>query len=788
MSGTKDEQEAIVALFALLVSALAAVVTPLLTRYLGAPSESVETRLPRAAEALTIAVREQWKAEARLRRLQDPAPLDVRWARGDGRLADHPANLRHNVAFGPAEIGGSVDQLVAAFVDNPDRRVVVLGSPGSGKSVLAVRFALGYLDARPDTAPIPVVFPLSTWDAQYDSLTDWLVHRLATDYEALGLHVSGAETARELLARGRILLVLDGFDELPQPVRPTALRRLNAELDQDAAVLLTSRAREYAETVGCTDVLTTATVLELRPVGLDEACTYLSATAPPRQRSGPVCETAWSPVVDCLRTAPEGSPAAALRTVLSAPLMVAMARAVTEDSRNNPDRHPTRLLAPRFGQPEAIEEHLLDGYVPAVYAVGGTRPQDAELARHRLTFLARHVRREGDGAIAWWRLEAELPGSVRHLGPALLSVLLSWPVLALLYVCLPHGPHDAYGRYWDTGDPSSFLLVKLPWIVAFAVGTALLTQPRLPGSARDGKRFVRRRRALVILVSLAASGFATWLGGQGCEQFWVRLNQATGGQSWRSLTMQEIYQIALGFTVAALFGFQGLRRTPGPAMVPTLAAWRRTARAQVPTLLGGIVTGAGAGTSLFCLGLRADGLFNAPDVPLWHAVVSGAVVGGFVGAVAVVVGLVHHTPIDPADRPLVLTPRRSLLQDRSATLARSVLLSALSSVLLLSGQLPVRAGGNIPGLAGQLWLTVGPTALALSPWGRFLIVRVWCAATGRLPWRIMAFLEDAHVRGVFRQVGAVHQFRHIRLQERLTLPVPAQQTRGSGSGLLPPEE
>jgi hypothetical protein len=31
----------------------------------------------------------------------------------------------------------------------------------------------------------------------------------------------------------------------------------------------------------------------------------------------------------------------------------------------------------------------------------------------------------------------------------------------------------------------------------------------------------------------------------------------------------------------------------------------------------------------------------------------------------------------------------------------------------------------------------------------------------------MAFLADAHQRGVLRQVGAVYQFRHIELQRRL---------------------
>jgi hypothetical protein len=45
---------------------------------------------------------------------------------------------------------------------------------------------------------------------------------------------------------------------------------------------------------------------------------------------------------------------------------------------------------------------------------------------------------------------------------------------------------------------------------------------------------------------------------------------------------------------------------------------------------------------------------------------------------------------------------------------------------------------------------------------------LWLALTGRLPLRLITFLEDAHRRGVLRQSGAVYQFRHARLAERLS--------------------
>jgi hypothetical protein len=65
---------------------------------------------------------------------------------------------------------------------------------------------------------------------------------------------------------------------------------------------------------------------------------------------------------------------------------------------------------------------------------------------------------------------------------------------------------------------------------------------------------------------------------------------------------------------------------------------------------------------------------------------------------------------------------------------------------------------------------------ATSVWGNFVTTRVWLAYTRQTPLQLMTFLEDAHKLGVLRQVGAVYQFRHALLQERLA---------GTGTGSAP---
>lgn len=60
-------------------------------------------------------------------------------------------------------------------------------------------------------------------------------------------------------------------------------------------------------------------------------------------------------------------------------------------------------------------------------------------------------------------------------------------------------------------------------------------------------------------------------------------------------------------------------------------------------------------------------------------------------------------------------------------------------------------------------------ALSMTAWGQWLVFgRVWLPLTGRLPWAVSTFLEDAYDRGVLRRAGVVYQFRHERLQDHLS--------------------
>ncbi|MBO3739202.1 NACHT domain-containing protein [Actinoplanes flavus] len=56
-------------------------------------------------------------------------------------------------------------------------------------------------------------------------------------------------------------------------------------------------------------------------------------------------------------------------------------------------------------------------------------------------------------------------------------------------------------------------------------------------------------------------------------------------------------------------------------------------------------------------------------------------------------------------------------------------------------------------------------------WARWRIAHLSLAVRGWLPWRLDHFLADAYRHGVLRRSGAVHQFRHVLVQEHLSGPV-----------------
>jgi NACHT domain len=372
-------------------------------------------RLDRAADALATAVSAQWEAEVGLRALRRPEPLRLRWSTSVRPIGDSPAVVAGTAIVGRVvqlRLHGDLDEVAEKFLALPHRRLVVLGEPGAGKTVLAMLLTLSLLERRqrqPDHA-VPVLLSLSSWDPTAEHLHAWITRRLGEDYPALASPTYGAAAPQQLVTTGRILPVLDGLDELPEPLGATVIRELD-RARADRPLVVTCRSQEYQQAVTAGGgVLAAAAVIELEPVTAAEAAAFLRAAAPMPAR--------WDQMAAHLHAHPDGELAAALST----PLMVALARTIYI----TPGRDPSELVdLARAGGQAAVERHLLDGFIPAAYANPPPapdtpaprlrRPPNPDLACRWLTLLAVHLRQHHTRDLAWWQLHRLVPR--RRMGP-----------------------------------------------------------------------------------------------------------------------------------------------------------------------------------------------------------------------------------------------------------------------------------------------------------------------------------------------------------------------------------
>ncbi|MBO2452946.1 NACHT domain-containing protein [Actinomadura barringtoniae] len=348
-----------------------------------------------AFRRLGTAVRKQWEDEAAIRSLWSPKPIRIRWS-----TTRRPVQASASAILGEDAVGGRPlrvrasgegEDLAAAVRALPARQLVVIGEPGSGKTALAMRLVVNLLEHPGPDEPLPVLLPLSSWDLEVP-LDAWMAERLVEDHDFLR---SGAVAGR-LIEDGRIMPVLDGLDEMDAALMPKAIKLIDQAVGDDRPLVVTCRSAEFENAVTASNrFFRRALVVELEPVELDDAVAFLRRMP----RDG---DERWAEVISWLREHPEGALAQALET----PLMVDLLRDVYED----PDTDPKELFTDeRFTEREAVEEHLLDRFVPAVYSeFHPDRRYTARQAGKWLGFLAVQLCWQGTRDLAWWRLRSPI--------------------------------------------------------------------------------------------------------------------------------------------------------------------------------------------------------------------------------------------------------------------------------------------------------------------------------------------------------------------------------------------
>jgi hypothetical protein len=461
-------------------------------------------------------------------------------------------------------------------------------------------------------------------------------------------------------------------------------------------LVLTSRREQYAAAVEKANVLTAAAAIELTDLNLADAGEYLHRTM--RQTT-----SRWTPVLAEL----DGTGGDNLTAVLATPLMITLARTAYGAA----DRDPAVLLdTDRFASTAAVEDHLLDSFVPTVYRHPPADPPrwDARRIEGWLGNLATDLNQAGTRDLEWWQMSNFVGRSARALITGLIAALVMTSVDLIaerVITAILTARHE-------TGDTLSYsvlisLVVGLLAGATFGLVNGLEAGRGIPvlQPVRFEARLIHRRREVA-------------------ARFLSRLAMGLGGG------------LAFGFAFG-MFGALAVGVTsPGPLR------------------LGSVIK----------LGVT-DGIVFALLVGLGLGIVSGLIAG-------------FEAPLDTAR---AVSPKDTLTANRRAVLMQAVVWLPVLGLVIGFGPMalnpllePILGPLAWPLPAAVEWGLVAVVGgglsylLSLTAWGQWLLFsRFLLPLRRRLPWAVLAFLDDAYRRGVLRQAGAAYQFRHARLQDRL---------------------
>ncbi|MDQ3405839.1 MAG: helix-turn-helix domain-containing protein [Actinomycetota bacterium] len=417
-------------------------------------------------------------------------------------------------------------------------------------------------------------------------------------------------------------------------------------------------------------------------------------------------ETVWHPVIAKLTADNPDRAANNVTMALSTPLMVSLARTIYSDT---PGREPADLLdTSRFPEAADIEEHLVSSYVPTKYL--DQSPPGAH---------GRDQNWDPDKVLRWLGYLARHGSTRRESGIAWWAIGSAVPI---------------WSRAIIVGLVSTFTIM----LVAIVIGVPLFM-------VIQGEPF---SRMLVNGLFDAAAG--------------PLLGLAYG--------LLRRFRIA---TPAPLRVRVRIGQGRPPGAIPLIQVRTRV----VSAFIGGLAVGASVGF-LAALALRT---------PVPTAAAAGAAFGGvYAIAAAAAVGVVSWFE-SPADAESAVSPAASLKTNRTSVLTQLLLGGLVFGLVtglgayatediifsvfhqLTDDTAALRNPGYRLGVGAMNGLLGAFTyALLLTSWGQWVILaRLWLPLTGRLPWRLLTFMEDAYDRGVLRRSGPVWEFRHARLQRHL---------------------
>ena len=618
------------------------------------------------------------------------------------------------------------------------RSLLVLGAPGGGKTVTLLELARGLL-ARFESDPseaTPIVLNLSTWQERYRSFAIWLESELTKKYFV------PVRRTREWLEASRLILLLDGLDEVRAENRAACVRAINEFMETKGApgIAVCSRLSEYTSLPAR---LKFSAAICIQPLTTEQVDTYL--------------ENAGSQL-NGLHLAIKSD--VVLQELAESPLTLSI---LTLAYRGLP---ASEIAMQGAEGVEARRAQLFQTYVTRMFQRAGKSPDGYPEARTRewLGWLARGMRQHSLSVFLLENLQPSWLGNkgllwtysiLSRLWLAMLWVLVWWLVTLSL-------SSEVRQMFWE-GMVLTLICGSTAGIVA---GT--LAARRLQAPPRTRSRFRERLELIAeILVYPLALGIVTALCSgpflDGLEQFLLNIKPGTV-HGWQLGLRAGVYY---GLIFGLVFTLRSAHRTASRdislsgRLHISLAAARKGAKrgALIGSLIGLLLT-------LLVVALGWGNL--AKNNKLWAiviaVVIACVIIAVFFGLLLGFIGALFSMLV-PTDLPAKARPGQGLIWSAQSALfagaAVTLLYSIVSTtVMAVTGSPhPFRLGimsGFALGIAAAIWYG-GLDAI------EHLTLRFLLRSRGFIPRRYADFLDYATRLIFLQKVGSGYIFIHRQL-------------------------
>ncbi|MBD0261844.1 MAG: NACHT domain-containing protein [Tolypothrix sp. Co-bin9] len=199
---------------------------------------------PKNERILLAAVKEE--VTARLRQSLHNAVLINLGKESQPRQVKRPWDAEIKIGLKPAVPLPDTTTILSVF-DSEEiaGKLLILGAPGSGKTTTQLELAQELIKRAEEQRkyPVPVLFNLSSWKDDRQSLTDWLVPELKSKYGV------STKLGKEWVVNHQLLPMLDGLDELEPQRQEVCVLAINQFLtgeNRPLYLVVCSRSEEYS--------------------------------------------------------------------------------------------------------------------------------------------------------------------------------------------------------------------------------------------------------------------------------------------------------------------------------------------------------------------------------------------------------------------------------------------------------------------------------------------------------------------------------------------------------------